>query len=71
MTVNDSSVPSYINYTTKKRSFAVALLVKYISKIIQNLESHGDDSISICMLKLCDASIYKPLEIFKPILDQF
>ena len=74
MTVNDSSVPSYINYTTKKRSFAVALLVKYISKIIQNLDSnksHGDDSISICMLKLCDASVYKPLEIFKPILDQF
>ena len=66
MTVNDSSLPSYINYTTEKRLSTVALLVEDISKIIQNLDSnnsHGDDNLSICMLKLCGASISKQLEI--------
>ena len=62
MTVIDSSHPSYINYTTEKRLSTVALLVEDINKIIQNIDSnksHGDDNISICMLKLCGVSIYK------------
>ena len=66
MTVNDTSLPSYINYTTEKRLCTVAVLVEDISKIIQNLDSnnsHGDDNLSICMLKLCGASICKQLDI--------
>ena len=62
MAVIDSSHPSYINYTTEKRLSTVALLVEDINKIIQNIDSnksHGDDNISICMLKLCGVSVYK------------
>ena len=64
---NNSSLPNYINYTTEKRLSTVALSVKAISKIIQNVDSnkaHGHDNISIRMLKICGNSIYKPLEIF-------
>ena len=39
-----------------------------IAKVVQNLDlnkahGHGHDNISICMLKECGPSIYKPLEI--------
>ena len=63
---NNSSLPSYINYTTEKRLSTVALSVEAISKITQNLDSNkapGHDNISIRMLKICGDSIYKPLEI--------
>ena len=44
-----------------------------IEKIIKNLDpnkSHGHDMLSIPMLKLCDESIYKPLNlIFKSCLE--
>ena len=37
---NNSSLPNYINYTTEKRLSTVALSVKAIGKIIQNLDSN-------------------------------
>ena len=65
---NNSSLPNYINYTTEKRLSTVALSVEAITKIIQNLDSnkaHGHDNISIRMLKICDDSVYEPLEIIR------
>ena len=38
-----------------------------LKKIIKNLDpnkSHGHDTLSICMLKLCGESIYQPLNLF-------
>ena len=44
--------------------------IKNINKLDSN-KAHGDDMISICMLKLCDKSICKPLSIiFKSCLTQ-
>ena len=62
----NSSLPSYINYTTEKRLPTVASAAEYIGKIIQKLDSdraHGHDNISIRMLKICGDSTYKPLEL--------
>ena len=69
---NNSSLPNYINYTTEKRLSAVALSVKSIGKIIQNLDSnkaHGHDNITIRLLKICGDLIYEPYEtIFRQAL---
>ena len=62
---NNSSHPHYINYTAEKPLSTVALSVESIGKIIQNLDSnkaHGNDNISIRMLKICGDSIYESLE---------
>ena len=62
---NNSSHPNYINYTAEKPLSTVALSVESIGKIIQNLDSnkaHGNDNISIRMLKICGDSIYESLE---------
>ena len=63
---NNSAFPNYINHTTEKLLSTVALLVKSIGKIIQNLDSnkaHGHDNIDIHMLKTCSYSIYRPIEV--------
>ena len=58
---NNSSLPSYINYTTEKCLSTVALSVA--------LTAHGPGNITIRMLKICGDSICKPLEtIFRQAL---
>ena len=50
--------------------FSVEDIKNIISKLDSN-KTHGDDMFSICMLKLCDKSICKPLSIiFKSCLIQ-
>ena len=45
--------------------------IKKITNILDPSKVHGLDKISICMIKLCGHSIYKPLEkIFKPSSNQ-
>ena len=54
------------NYITDKRLSTVTFSAKDIGKIIQNLDSkkpHGQDNISIRMLKISGDSIYVPLEM--------
>ena len=54
------------NYITDKHLSTVTFSAKDIGKIIQNLDSkkpHGQDNISIGMLKICGDSIYVPLEM--------
>ena len=66
---NNSSLPITVTPITllkNKKKSTVALSVEAIGKIIQNLDSnktHGNDNVSIRMLKLCGNSIYTPLEI--------
>ena len=52
---HNSSLPSYINYTTEKRLSTAVLSVEDIGKIIQNLDSnkvHGHDNIIIRILNV-------------------
>ena len=58
---NDSSLTSYINYTTEKHN---CTSVEDIGEIFQNFDFNktwGHDNI--CMLNICSESIYKPLVI--------
>ena len=48
------------------RLSSVSFSQHYIAQIIQNLvpnKPHDNDNISICMLKICGSSIYKPQKI--------
>ena len=69
---SSSALLNYINHTTEKRLFTVALSVESIGTIIQNLDSnktHGPDNINIRILKICGDSLYQPLEtIFRQAL---
>ena len=71
---NGSTLPSLFPLVTEKSLSDVDLSVKDIKNIISKLRSskaHGDDMISIRMLKLCDKSICKPHSIsFKSWLTQ-
>ena len=63
---NSSKLPSHLHYLTDNRLSSVSFSQDAIAKIIQNLDpnkAHGHDNISICMLKICGSSIYKPLEM--------
>ena len=63
---NNSKLSSHIQYLTDNCLSCVSFSHDKIAKVIQNLDPnkvHGHDSISICMLKVCGPSIYKPLEI--------
>ena len=56
---NNSSIPSYINYTTKKYFSTVALSVEDFGEIIQNFdfnEAYDHHNITIRMLKICSNS---------------
>ena len=59
----------HLHYLTDNYLSPVSFFQKDISEIIENLDpnkSHGYGNISICMLKICGYSTYKPLEmIFK------
>ena len=63
---NSSKLPSHIQYLTDNRLSCVSYSHDKIIKVIQNLypsKMHGHDNIIIRMLKVCDPSIYKPLQI--------
>ena len=69
---NRSKLPSSFILYTDNRLSIVTFSQDDIGKIIQNLnpnKAHGHDNISIQMLKICDSSIYGPVEfIFKEAL---
>ena len=55
-----------MQYLTDNRLSCVSFSHDRIAKVIQNLDpnkTHGHDNINIRMFKVCDPSIYKPLEI--------
>ena len=63
---NGTEIPSFLHHKTDKSLSNITFTEKDIKKVIQNLDSnkaHGDDMISIHMLKICDKSIIKPLPI--------
>ena len=63
---NSSQLSSHIQYLPDNRLSCVSFSNDKIAKLIHNLDPnkvHGQDNISIRMLKVCGPSIYKPLEI--------
>ena len=62
----NSSLPSVLSKKTHKLLSTIHFTSDDILKIINNLDlykAHGHDMISIQMIKICDASICKPLEL--------
>ena len=70
---SDSEIPTSLKFYTDNCLFTVSFLLEDVGKIIQNLnpnKAHGHYNISIRMPKICDSTIYKPLEIiFKEALN--
>ena len=66
-------VPTHMQYLTNNCLPSVTFFQDDIAKISQNLDSgkaHGDNNISIHMLKICGSAIYKPLTMtFKQCVD--
>ena len=63
---NSSELPGKLEYLAQSCLSSITFSKDNIPKMIQNLDpnkAHGNDQISIRMLKLCSASICKPLEI--------
>ena len=63
---NSSQLFSHIQYLPDNRLSCVSFSNDKITKVINNLnpnKAHGQDNISIRMLKVCGPSIYTPLEI--------
>ena len=73
MICNSSELRLKLYYTTEKRLNKVNFSNTDIEKIVQNLDpnkTHGDDKISIRMIKICGKSICKPLQlIFSQCID--
>ena len=69
----NSNLPSVLSKKTHKLLSTIHFTSDDILKIIKNLDpnkAHGHDMISIRMIKICDASICKPLElIFRSCLE--
>ena len=69
----NSDLPSVLSKKTHKLLSTIHFTSDYILKIIKHLEpneAHGHDMISIRMIKICDTSICKPLElIFRSCLE--
>ena len=64
--INNSKVPTSFTYMTEKRLGKVNFSIDKIGNIIQGLvpnKVHGQNKISICMLRICGNSICNPLEI--------
>ena len=62
---NDSELLTSLTFYTNNRLSTVSFSHEDVGKIIQNLNPnkvHGHD-ITICMLKICGSTIYRPLEI--------
>ena len=65
-----SKFPSNFVYHTIEKSSDILFNSEDIGKVISGLD-HGHDMISICMLKMCDEFIHKPLELFRvPVNDE-
>ena len=65
---NSSKLPSHIKYLTDNCLSFVSFSHDKIAKVIQNLvpnKAHGQDNISIRMVKVCGLSIYKPRNSFQ------
>ena len=63
---NCSKLPTNSRYVTDKRLRTINFTADNIEKIILSLNSntaHGHDNINIRMLKICDDTICKPLEL--------
>ena len=61
---NSSKLPLTLNKKTKNSISSITFNRNDIATIIRSLDpnkAHGYDMISICMLKICDKSICKPL----------
>ena len=59
-------LPSFLSNKTHKLLSTIHFTSDDILKIIKNLDpnkAHGHDMISIWMIKICDASICKPLKL--------
>ena len=71
--INNSKILSECSRKSNESLSSITFEINDIEKIIKNLDpnkSHGHDMLSIRMLKLCDESIYKPLNlIFKSCLE--
>ena len=72
-TNTNSDLPSVLSWNTHKSLSTIKFTIDDILKIIKKLdpnEAHGHDIISIRMIKICYASICKPLElIFRSCLE--
>ena len=63
---NSSVLPSVLFNRTENVISSIDFDSDDIAKIIQKSDrkkAHGHDIISICMLKICGNSIYKPLQL--------
>ena len=63
---NNSKLPTSPSYLTHKRLSTITFSAEDIGKIIQSLnpnKAHGQDNLSICMLKLCGDAICEPLQL--------
>ena len=63
---NNSFIPANISFRTEERLPTFDICSIDIVKIIRSLnpnKAHGQDEISICMMKICASSISKPLVI--------
>ena len=63
---NDCKLPPRLRFLTDKRLSTIKFVDTDILKIIRKLnpnKAHGHDKISIGMLKICDNSICRPLEL--------
>ena len=61
-----SELPTNLSFRTNKGLSSVKFSAEDIDKIIQGLnhnKTHGHENISIHILKICDDTICKPLEI--------
>ena len=71
--INNSKIPLECSCKSNESLFSINFEINEIDKIIKNLnpnKSHGHYLVSICMLRLCAESIYKPLNlIFKSCLE--
>ena len=63
---NSSVLPFVLFKRTENVISSIDFGLDDVAKVIQNLDlnkAHGHDMISICMLKICSNSIYKPLQL--------
>ena len=69
----NSQLPRTLSYKTNERLYSIKITDDDILKIIAKLDpnkAHGHDKMSICMIKICSTSIYKPLRfIFNHCID--
>ena len=62
----NSDLPSVLSKKTHKELSIIQFTSDDILKIIKNLDmnkAHGHDVVSIWIIKICDTSIFKPLEL--------